>query len=72
MTSWLLQEVMQRGAEEIGKMLNKGLDRQQTPSSAGMWTAFDGQVGMDKGVLEALHDSGLKGQQQSIAEGEMS
>ena len=28
-----LQEVMHRGAEEIGKILNKGLDRQALPAT---------------------------------------
>ncbi|KAK9916031.1 hypothetical protein WJX75_007578 [Coccomyxa subellipsoidea] len=59
------QEVMQRGAEEIGKMLNKGFDRQRLPTSELAATlAADATSGDSLGGLaDEQKASGIRGQQ---------
>ncbi len=71
----IAQEVMQRGAEEIGKMLNKGFDRQRLPTGGEMplvlaGDALDVLPGEEKDVdLLSLHQGPLKGQQVSAERG---
>lgn len=73
---WLtLQEVMQRGAEEIGKMLNKKFDRQRNSTADGelpIMRANNPDEGFkaEVGVYESLHNTALKGQQVSAVGGE--
>jgi hypothetical protein len=64
-----VQEVMQRGAEEIGKMLNKGFDRQRVPTGGQLPSMMagdaDGVADEEGDELEGLHQGPLKGQQAS-------
>lgn len=56
---------MQRGAEEIGKMLNKGFDRQRLPTSElAAALAADATSGDSLGGLaDEQKASGIRGQQ---------